>query len=319
MAPDWQRPVVEIPQARDYCLKIRHLNIPVHWEQWYLLISDCHWDAPECYIRLLHHHLREAKRRNALIIDCGDFFEVISGQGDPRSTKGNLLEKHLKINYLDRLVEDGIEEFRPYLDNFVYMGTGNHEQAVTVRKETDITQRFVDAANTLRPGLPPIWRAGYTGWIRFQFETSNARMSYAMKIEHGTGGNSPVTKGTIQTARRASRTEGATFFVSGHIHEKWNIPLVVERLNSSTGQVELREVEHIQLGSYRQDFRTDGNATWAMMRQGAPKPVGGYWIRFHLPRRRNNHVEWEVQKARVDYPRLQQYLRKGKLPQENNA
>ena len=55
---------------------------------------------------------------------------------------------------------------------------------------------------------------------------------------------SPVTKGTIQANRRTSRTEGASFFVSGHIHEKWNLPQVVEKLNETTysgpGTVETR-------------------------------------------------------------------------------
>ena len=308
-----KRPIIEVPESREYALKIRHEGIKAGWEQRYFLMSDCHWDAPECYLKLLHEHLREAKDRNALVIDAGDFYEVISGAGDPRSSKGTIREEHVKVNYLDRLVEDGVDEFSPYLGNLVYMGTGNHEQAVTIRKETDITQRFVDKASSLRKGLPPIHRAGYTGWIRFMFERGSQRVSHSMKIEHGTGGNSPVTKGTIQTNRRSSRTEGATFFVSGHIHEKWNMPLVVETLNSSTGRVELREVEHLQLGSYKSDFRLDGTATWAMMKMGNPKPIGGYWLRFFY---KNNRIQWEVQKAQVDYPNLQSYLRKTRVQRE---
>jgi hypothetical protein len=54
------------------------------------------------------------------------------------------------------------------------MGTGNHEQAVTIRKETDITQRFVDKANSLRGDLRPIHRAGYTGWIRLCLRLTEA-------------------------------------------------------------------------------------------------------------------------------------------------
>ncbi len=306
-----QRPTIEIPPSREYALRIRHDYTP-GWEQWYLLTCDAHWDAPESYIKLLHSHLKEAKEKNALIIDGGDWFEVISGANDPRSSKGTIREEHLGVNYLDRIVDDGIDEFRPYLDNFAYMGTGNHEQAVTVRKETDITARFLEKANAIRSkGLPPIHRAGYTGWVRFMFEGHGARVSHAMKVEHGTGGNSPVTRGTIQTNRRQSRTEGATFFMSGHIHEKWNMPLVVETLNQSTGRVELREVEHIQCGSYREDFRLDGTATWAMMKMGTPKPVGGWWICFYCDRAK--HINWEVKKAWVDYPNLPSYRRKSRV------
>src|SRR5262249_36738409 len=158
------------------------------------------------YLKLLHEHLREAKDRNALVIDAGDFYEVISGAGDPRSSKGTIREEHVKVNYLDRLVDDGVDEFNTYLGNLLYIGTGNHGQAATIAKEPDIPQRFGAKATSKRAGLPPIHRAGYTGWIRFMFERGTSRVSHSMKIEHGTGGNSPVTKGTTQTNRRASRT-----------------------------------------------------------------------------------------------------------------
>jgi hypothetical protein len=303
-------------QSREYALKIRHEGITAGWEQWYFLMSDAHWDAPECYLKLLHEHLGEAVDRNALVIDAGDFYEVISGAGDPRSSKGTIREEHVGVNYLDRLVDDGVDEFSPYLNNYVYMGTGNHEQAVTIRKETDITQRFVDKANGLRGALPPIHRAGYTGWIRFMFEAYGARTSHAMKIEHGTGGNSPVTKG-IQTARRSSRTEGVTFFVSGHIHEKWCMPLVTETLNPTTSRVELREVNHIQCGSYKMDFRLDGTATWAQMKMGNPKPIGGYWLRFFLKDGHSKRIQWEVLPAQVDYANIMSYLRKTHVQRES--
>lgn len=306
------RPEIILPPAPDYALKIRN-TYSSGWEQWFLLTGDIHWDSPECYLRLLHKHLREAKDRGALWIDNGDFFEAISSRDDSRGSKGTLEEKHSKVNYLDRLVDDGVEEFRPYLDSLVYMGTGNHDQAITIRRETDILQRFVDKANDLRgKALPSIHRAQYTGWIRFQFALPNgsSRLSHAMKLEHGTGGNSPVTKGTIQAQRRSARTEGATFFVSSHIHEQWQLSGPVETLNASTGRVEQRNVKHIQLGSYRRDFRTDGVGTWIMQRSGNPKPIGGTWLRFYSPN--GADLEWEVREAWVPYSDLTDYLRKGK-------
>lgn len=304
------RPEVILPPAPDYALRIRH-TYTSGWEQWYLLTGDCHWDSPECYLRLLRKHLQQARDRNALWIDNGDFFEAISARDDSRGSKGTLEEKHSKVNYLDRLVDDGVEEFRPYLDMLAYMGTGNHDQAITIKRETDILQRFIDKANCLRPQSNPIHRAQYTGWIRFMFgqPSKSSRFSWNMKLEHGTGGNSPVTKGTIQAQRRAARTEGATFFVSSHIHEQWALSGVVETMNSSTGRIEQRKVKHIQLGSYRRDFRTDGSGTWIMQKSGSPKPIGGAWLHLYSPN--GNDVEWEVADTWVDYPRLTDYLRKG--------
>ena len=60
------RPIIEVPETRDYAVKIRHEGITAGWEQWYFVMSDAHWDAPECYLKLLHEHLSEAKDRNAL-------------------------------------------------------------------------------------------------------------------------------------------------------------------------------------------------------------------------------------------------------------
>ena len=50
-------------------------------------MSDCHWDAAECYLKLLHEHLGEAKDRKPLVIDAGDLYEVISGAGAPRRSR----------------------------------------------------------------------------------------------------------------------------------------------------------------------------------------------------------------------------------------
>jgi hypothetical protein len=309
----WTRPVVELPPAADYALKVRH-TVKAGWEQWFLFVTDCHWDSPECYLRILHSHFKQAKERNALIVDGGDFFDAISGRDDKRASKGSHREEHNKVNYLDVLVDSAVDEFRPYLDNIIYMGTGNHEQAVTIKKETDLTARFIEKANALRTkGLPPIYRAGYTGWIRMMFENANKsnRSSHAVKIEHGTGGNSPVTRGIINTNRRQARTEGASFFVSGHIHESFDLNAPVETLNSSTGRVILRQVKHLQCASYKMDFRLDGVGTWAQMKIGQPKPIGGKWLRFFSPD--GGKVRYEVHDTWVDYENLTDQLRKSRV------
>lgn len=309
----YHRPEVLVPPALDYAMRIKH-KVTSGWEQWYLLTGDEHWDSPECCLKLLHRHLKEAKERNALWISNGDFFDAISGRDDKRGSKGTLRDEHNKVNYLDRLVEDAFNEFRPYLDMLVYFGTGNHDQAITVKKETDIGQRLVDKINGERKQFPPIHRAGYTGWIKFMFELGTQRMSHAMKLEHGTGGNSPVTRGTIQTNRRQARTEGATWFVSSHIHEQWDLSRPVETLNSSSGRVELRKVKHVQLGSYKLDFRTDGIATWWTMKSGEPKPIGGSWLRLWSPNGRE--VNWEISDTWVDYPTLADQVSRSRIVRE---
>lgn len=308
-------PLVELPQFSDGALVVRH-SLKPGFRQRYLITSDVHWDSPECYLKLIHEHLREARETGALVIDNGDFFDAIGGAGDPRGSKGAVIEEHQKVNYLDRLVDDGVAEFEQYADQFMYAGRGNHDWNITVRKETDIMRRWIEQMNQKRSaGLQPIHSAGYTGWIKFMFKRANGsggRFSHSMKLEHGTGGNSPVTKGVIQASRRQTQTHGATFFVSGHIHEQWQLQTVAECLNASTHRVELRRIEHIQVGSYKADFRTDGVGTWFQQKIGTTKPVGGQWLEFTS--RNGKDIEWTVSPAWVDYSKLPTYLRdKGKF------
>jgi UDP-2,3-diacylglucosamine pyrophosphatase LpxH len=312
----YSAPIIEIPPAPDYALKIRHKYF-AGWEQTYLLTADEHLDSPECYINLWHNHMREAKEKNALVVNAGDMFDVISGRHDKRGSKGTIREEHSKVNYIDRVVDWGADELKPYADQLVYVGTGNHEMSVLVNTETDVTARVLEKVNSYRSkDLPPIYRAGFTGWIRFMFENpkDGGRFSWNMKIEHGTGGNSPVSKGVLEAHRRSARVEGATFLVSGHIHERWHMEHVVETLNSSTGRIEQRPYEHIQLGSYKRDFRTDGVGTWFMMKMGSTKPIGGKWLRFWCDNGKD--VKYVITNTWVPYSDLTKYLRKSKIVTE---
>jgi hypothetical protein len=92
----------------------------------------------------------------------------------------------------------------------------------------------------------------------------------------------------------------------------------VETLNAATHRVELRKTEHIQVGSYKADFRTDGAATWFTQKIGTTKPVGGQWLEFSSKNGRT--IEWTVTPAWVDYSKLPTFLRgKGKFVRENAA
>ena len=69
-----------------------------------LLLSDLHWDNPHCDRDLLTKHLMQAKRKNAPIIVVGDFFCLMEGKGDLRSSK-NILPEHNNDHYLDSVID----------------------------------------------------------------------------------------------------------------------------------------------------------------------------------------------------------------------
>lgn len=276
-----------LPPGPDYALRIKH-EYRVGWEQWYWFETDLHWDSPEWQRRLYHKHARMAKDRGAFFVGGGDRFDGISGRNDKRGTKGTLRPEHLRGAYFDTLVDDGVEEFREYADNYVYEGEGNHEAAVRKMCETDLTARWIEKMNAIRSKhLPPIFRAGYDGWIVISFETNGRRQNKKIKIHHGHGGGGEVTKGVIQDQRAAASTEGYDLYIHGHVHERYQMPQMAERLMDSDRaghyRVTERERLHLRVGSYKADFRRDGAATWHTQRGGRSKPLGGVFVKFYCP------------------------------------
>lgn len=292
-------PQIILPPSAEYALRVKH-TYSVGWEQWYFFQSDLHWDSPEWLRRVYHKHAKQAKERNALFVDLGDMFDVISGRSDPRGTKSSYRDEHKDGAYLDRLVDSAVEEFREYADNYIYIGTGNHEAKVLKMCETDLSARFIVELNRIRSkGLPPIFRAGYDGWMVLNFEARGRRQSRKVKNHHGHGGGGEVTKGVIQDQRAAASTEGYDLYVHGHVHERYWMSHMAERLMESDRdghyRVTERERQHARVGSYKADFRRDGAPTWHTQRGGRSKPLGGAFVRFYCP-------ETDVIAMAIEYP-----------------
>jgi hypothetical protein len=295
-------PQIISPPSPEYALRIKD-TFSSGWERWYWLQGDAHEDAPD-YLENLHQkHLKDVVARQALIIDVGDMFDVVNGRDDKRRSKSGTKPKLNKDNYLDEVVEDTAERHKPHADLFVYLGRGNHDLKVLKMCETDILRRVADKLNGWRnPKLPPIHVGGYGGWIRFEFETGKGSncQSFSCKLFHGSGGGGKVTKGVIQTNRRNAECD-ADIFVTGHIHEKWELNTLKEGLTAA-GRVKVRESTHIQLGSYKLVFTPDGAGTWHTQREGGPKPIGGMFLRFYSPD--GHKVFWETRKPHIDYDQL---------------
>jgi len=87
-----------------------------------------------------------------------------------------------------------------------------------------------------------------------------------------------VTKGTIQTNRRAVVYPDANIVISGHSHQQWMMPIPRLRINDF-GREYRDEQLHLQIPSYKDEItgQVDG---FAVEKQFAPKPLGAWWLRF---------------------------------------
>jgi hypothetical protein len=240
------------------------------WEQWVLLTSDEHFDSKDCDRKLLKRHHDQAKERNAIILKLGDVFDCMGGNYDPRSGKGDLRPEYNVKNYFDVIVKDAANFYEPYKDNIQLIATGNHEASVLKRQETDLIGNLCERLNT---------KSGkYSGFIRFMFEAESGsnRTSKLLYYSHGSGGNSPVTRGVIKTNRRQNFIS-SDIFVSGHTHNEFTINLPMVAVNEQ-GNIVKKEQTHISLGTYKDDSFSGG---WSDMNEFPPPNMGGAWLRFH--------------------------------------
>ncbi len=239
------------------------------WEQYVLMLADVHFDSTHCERTLLRRHLDEARAKNAIVMIFGDFFDCMGGKLDPRSTKADIRPEYQHSNYFQAIVKDAARFLEPYKQNIVFLSDGNHEGTVLLKHEINLLDDLAERLGGTKRGK-------YAGFVRFQFRRGTMLKSRVMFYTHGSGGNSPVTKGTIGTARRQEMIH-ADFFVSGHLHSEFDMPRTQTRLNNSNF-IEIHKIHHWQLGTYQQSHMKGG---WADVKGFSAPSLGGRWLRLY--------------------------------------
>lgn len=256
------------------------INLPkVGDEQWFLLQSDVHWDNPKCDRQKLKKHLDEAVKRNAPILDFGDFFCAMQGKYDRRASKKDIRPEHQVNNYLDALVNTASDYLKPYAKLITVRGMGNHESSIYRHCETNLLERLTER---LRAEGSPARTGGYSGYVRFHVR-NNSRKNNSIKLWyfHGSGGGGPVTRGVIQTARQAVYVSDADIVATGHVHESWQVAVQRIRLNQADEVVQERQT-HVKIAGYKEEYE-DGYGGWHIETGKPPKPTGAWWLRIYQP------------------------------------
>jgi hypothetical protein len=240
-----------------------------------LQISDVHYDSVKCDRELLTKHLKQAEKLNALVFINGDLFDLMGGKYDPRSSYSDIRPEYKHINYLDAVIKDAAEYFSKFKVNY-FIGRGNHETNISKRLHTDPTDRL---AELLRYNGITVATGGYSGWFVYKFEQNNMRFSIIQHYHHGSGGNSPRSKGILSADIDQKKFPDADIITRGHDHQKWHLPTTVQRLSHSY-QPQDKTVHHVRTGSYK--MLGDGFAGWAV-EKGFDRPrLGGWWMTVTL-------------------------------------
>jgi predicted phosphodiesterase len=253
------------------------------------ILSDIHFDNPDCDRVLLKKHLDYCLAKNISVLLNGDTFCLMQGKYDPRSSKGKVRPEHNGPNYLDRVVETSAEWFKPYAEIITVVGYGNHETSILRRQETDVIQRFVALLNHIAKPKIPIFAGGYTGSLVINSEIGGGSTSYNILYFHGSGGGGIVTRGEINLTRMATMFEGFDCLTIGHIHEQKETSLRKVCLDKN-GKMSHRDVLGVFTGTYKDEYK-EGKMGWHVERGAPNKPIGGKIVEINFKRVKNKGIQ----------------------------
>jgi hypothetical protein len=256
-------------------------------EFWVLMMSDEHWDNAECDRAMLLRHHKEAVEREAPILKIGDLFCAMQGKWDKRADANALRPEHRGNHYLDALVDTAGDWYSPYADNIALITPGNHEASISLRHQTNLTERLLVKLRE-RSDVPCM--GGFWGFVKFQFKYGSSFVTKDLHYHHGYGGGGEVTRGMIDNNRTRGQYN-ADIFYSGHIHRRNTDENIVTEVNGA-GRIIQRSQLFIRGGTYKNE--TEG---WHGMQGRAGRPMGGYWLKFTL--RRANAMTVEMQELRA--------------------
>lgn len=252
-------------------------HVAAGWKQRVLLTGDRHHDNMHTLQNLERKHLEEAKAINAPVIDLGDLHCLMQGKYDPRADVRQFRPEHRGEDYYDLVMNTAEDFYAPYSDIMALLTYGNHERSFIKHHQADPIKGLARRLKHHATRTDTLNVGGYGGWVIFRFNNGRSE-TVRMKYHHGHGGGGPVTKGVIQTNRRAVYLPDANIVATAHIHEAWVVALKRERL-TTRNTVELDVQLHICAPTYKEEY-ADGSGGFHIEGGRPPKPVGCVWIEF---------------------------------------
>ena len=250
-----------------------------------LLLSDVHFDSTKCDRDMLKDHLDKALALKASVYIFGDWFDLMQGMYDPRRSYSSLRPEYKSITYLDDVINDAVEFLEPYREVLAMVGRGNHETNIEKRLSTSPIDRLVGA---LGGG---IMAGPYSGWVQLVYSRNannhGGRHQRMLHFHHGYGGNAPRSKGVLNVDLDQKEWPDADVIVSGHTHQKWHVPMSVERITDRLNTYE-DTVHHLKLGSYK---KLDRFAGWEVEKGFQQPRLGGWWMDAELRRTKHDRVD----------------------------
>ena len=159
------------------------------------LFSDIHFDSPDCDRETLKKHLDFCLKDGRYILFNGDFFDAILLGDRKRSTPHHITNTD---NQLNVKLNEAYEFLKPYQNNILFFGRGNHEESIMKYNGLDVLEMLTTMLNMGQEHK--ILYGNYANFLRFSFKSTGKNKSqanYDIYAHHGAGGSAPSTKGML--------------------------------------------------------------------------------------------------------------------------
>ena len=248
----------------------------------FYLGADDHFGGDDFNQKSFVQYHDEAANRGAVILKFGDQVGAITHR-DPRYSARTVKDSLKKDYFVNAVLDELVELWKPYVDHVGGFGMGNHEVSFLKFYGVNLIMMLIARLNALRSKkLRPIAYLDYCGFIWMTFKSSATNGSYSgykAAYHHGFGSNAPVTEGIIAAKRFLNNVDDVDLLIVAHLHKNWSIRTERFRLNRQ-GNVVCRPVRLVQVGTHQQTYKEPGdfNMSWAETKGFPPAPYGGVFL-----------------------------------------
>lgn len=264
-----------------------------------MLCSDYHLGSANSNHDLIVKNLATCKKHGGRVLINGDVFDAICPTD--KRYDAHVLHPSLmgKKDLAKAIVDMAFDLLSPYAEIIDVIGIGNHEEAWIKYNHGDPVRTLIERLNDKAGGC--IAHGGFWGYINTSFDIKGVRQkpTHRLLYLHGTGGDSPVTKGTIDFNRKGRNWKYDTL-TFGHKH---NEVCAADAIADSTEEGDYFETKqlNLQTPSYYRNYRQlrageELDQSYAASKGHPPKPMGALWLTLRAAR--NEVGVWGV---RQDY------------------
>lgn len=223
------------------------------------LFSDLHLDNPNFDKPTFEEHANYCLKDGRYILLDGDIFDAVI-RTDKKRAVNSVLESG--DNQLNMKLDKAYELLKPYQEQILFMGRGNHEESILKYSGIDILDLLAKMLNSGKKHQIVV--GNYTNFIRFSWLNAHNKvvLKYDIYAHHGAGGSAPQSKGMLDFAALEKGANVDLIWI-GHKHNSlidYSAPIMFIDQN---GNIILKNRQCIQTPSYQKGRTIDYNVNFA--------------------------------------------------------